>query len=217
MTVNARGAAWVPLLDQCLAESSPHPSMDRGFTVAAAELLDQIVAWGPRVGLPVAQDEQAMVHAYFSEAAQLAQHCSADARTWLDLGSGPGALGLALALLRPSLHVSLVDPRPQRVAFYRTLGSALAPGRVEALCATSKTLEPGSWAVTVANAREPLSSCLEEVARAGSRWVWLLGAQKPASPPRGWSLGGELCIEGLAPEPGRTALGYALDDAASRS
>jgi len=45
----------------------------------------------------------------------------------LDLGSGNGSPGLVLALLRPSLDVTLVEPRMRRVAFLRE--AARATGR----------------------------------------------------------------------------------------
>lgn len=50
------------------------------------------------------------------DSAQLIGHCPADARTWFDIGAGPGFPGMVVAIVS-DLAVTLVEPRARRVDF----------------------------------------------------------------------------------------------------
>lgn len=53
---------------------------------------------------------------HIADSAQLLNHMPAAARSWLDIGSGPGFPGIVIAILR-DLPVTLVEPRTRRVQF----------------------------------------------------------------------------------------------------
>ena len=55
-----------------------------------------------------------------ADAALLAKHIGPGARV-VDIGAGAGAPGLALALMRPDLDVTLVEPIAKRTSFLRTV------------------------------------------------------------------------------------------------
>lgn len=50
------------------------------------------------------------------DSAQLVAHCPAEARTWFDIGAGPGFPGMVVAIVT-GLAVTLVEPRARRVDF----------------------------------------------------------------------------------------------------
>jgi 16S rRNA (guanine527-N7)-methyltransferase len=58
------------------------------------------------------------------DSAQLVEHCPAGARTWFDIGSGPGFPGLVVAIVT-DLAVTLVEPRGRRVEFLDAVKRAL--------------------------------------------------------------------------------------------
>jgi 16S rRNA (guanine527-N7)-methyltransferase len=67
-------------------------------------------------------------------------HLPAEARTMCDLGSGAGFPGIPLAIARPDLRTSLVEPRRARAAFLELAverlplpGATVFPGRAEDL------------------------------------------------------------------------------------
>lgn len=73
----------------------------------------------------------------------------------VDVGTGAGAPGLALALMRPDLRVTLVEPLTKRVSFLRTvlgtlgrLDVELVRGRAEEMASA----RPGAWDVAVSRA-----------------------------------------------------------------
>ncbi len=82
-----------------------------------------VATWNTRVDLSAARSAEELVDLLVADAAWLAAHAPRGGR-WADVGSGAGAPGLGLAILRPDLDVTLCEPLQKRVAFLRTaLGS----------------------------------------------------------------------------------------------
>ena len=79
--------------------------------------LELLAAWSPRVNLTGARTPEERVLTLIAPVLPLAPIVP-EGRV-LDLGSGNGSPGLVLALLRPTLEMTLVEPRMRRVAFLR--------------------------------------------------------------------------------------------------
>lgn len=63
------------------------------------------------------------------DSAQLAAHAPPAARSWFDIGSGPGFPGMVIALATP-LAVTLVEPRGRRIEFLHAVAATLAVANV---------------------------------------------------------------------------------------
>ena len=87
--------------------------------------LDLLAAWSSRVNLTGARTPEERVATLVAPVLPIAL-LAREGRV-LDLGSGNGSPGLVLALVRPKLEVTLVEPRMRRVAFLRE--AARAAGR----------------------------------------------------------------------------------------
>ena len=100
---------------------------------------------------------------HVSDCAQLLDHAPANARTWLDLGSGAGLPSLVVAAIaqdmRPALSVTAVESDARKAAFMheaaRLMGVLLdiRVSRIEAL-------EPAAYDVVTARALAPLPKLL---------------------------------------------------------
>jgi 16S rRNA (guanine527-N7)-methyltransferase len=88
-----------------------------------------------------------------------------------DLGSGAGLPGLVLAVVRPDLHIGLVEPRRRAVAFLEFAMDSLGVANVEVLPTHAEDLE------------EPVDLCL---------------ARAFAPAPRAWRLASRLLRPGGA-------------------
>src|SRR5215468_5968057 len=113
----------------------PAPKEESGL----ATWLDALVEWNAKMDLTAAKDATALAWLMLADAMVLAPHLAANARV-VDVGTGAGAPGLALAILRPDLRVTLAEPLGKRAAFLRSvIGSigrtdvTLLPKRGEAL------------------------------------------------------------------------------------
>ena len=96
--------------------------------------LDLLATWNAKIDLTAARSPQELVDLMLADAVVLARHEPPGAAV-VDVGSGAGGPGLALAFLRPDLDVSLVEPLAKRVSFLRTVLGHLAtsPKRTGAL------------------------------------------------------------------------------------
>ena len=138
--------------------------------------------------LTAARSADELVDLMMADALVLSSRVPERARV-IDVGTGAGAPGLALALLRPDLAVTLAEPQGKRAAFLRTvigaidrLDVALEPMTGEALA----KVHPGTWDVALARATLAPPVWLELAARlvapGGSAWVFLAREPAPSRP-----------------------------------
>jgi 16S rRNA (guanine527-N7)-methyltransferase len=144
-----------------------------------------VAAWNARIDLTAARSEDELCDLMLADAALLARHLPPRAHV-VDVGSGAGAPGLGVALLRPDLQLTLVEPLPKRVAFLRTvIGSVQLQGaRPEVVRGRGEDLV-GRPRFTAATSRATLSPAawLElgaKLAPEGDVWV-LLAREEPPS------------------------------------
>ncbi|MDP8914029.1 MAG: 16S rRNA (guanine(527)-N(7))-methyltransferase RsmG [Pseudomonadota bacterium] len=109
------------------------------------------------------------------DSAQLVRFAHSDARTWLDLGSGPGFPGLVVALLRPH-PVTLVESRKLRADFLHRASALLGvEERTTIRCARVEALPSEAFDVISARAFAPLGKLLALAERfAAPETLWVL-------------------------------------------
>jgi 16S rRNA (guanine527-N7)-methyltransferase len=194
------------------------PGSPRGALTLARALerwAELVIEWNQRMDLTAARSADELVDLLIADAAVLASHAGAGAEHWVDVGSGAGAPGLAIAVLAPELQLTLVEPKAKRVAFLRAVLVELGRPDVRVERARSEALATRSFDVAVSRATLPPAQWVAEGARLSRHRVWVLLAQaEPPPPPAGfrslsdqryqWPLGGAarrvVCFErGSAP------------------
>ncbi|MEZ4301935.1 MAG: RsmG family class I SAM-dependent methyltransferase [Polyangiaceae bacterium] len=166
-------------------------AVSEGARAGLSAWLEGIVTWNTRIDLTAARSDDELVDLMVADAVVLARHLPRGARV-ADIGSGAGAPGLALALLRPDLELTLVEPLDRRVAFLRrTIGALPGPpsarptvvrGRGEALVQQGRTFD-----VALSRATLPPPEWLalgDKLAPEGEVWVLLAQGEPPSLPAR---------------------------------
>jgi 16S rRNA (guanine527-N7)-methyltransferase len=174
---------------------------------ALAVWLDRLKEWNARIDLTAARTDDELVDLMVADALFLAPHIPRDARV-VDVGTGAGAPGLALAIARNDLRVTLVEPLAKRAAFLRTVvgalnrpdiaiergrGEALAGRRAWDVAVSRATLAPPAWldlgttlatpggAVWVLLAKDAPPSHARAALESDLAYVWpLTGAERRA-------------------------------------
>ena len=149
-------------------------------SVAFAEL---VVAWNDRIDLTAARSPDELVDLLFADAAAVVRERESDgarpaSERWLDVGSGMGAPGIALALLDPSMDVTLLEPRAKRVAFLRTVLYAVGRLDVGVERARVEALPERSCDVAISRATLPPAEWLQAGGRVAQRDIWVLVARE---------------------------------------
>lgn len=106
----------------------------RGELLQFAEL---VALWNARMDLTAAKGDAQLAEVLFADALVLARsELIPDKAQVLDVGSGAGAPAIPLAILRPDLHITLLEPLRKRTAFMRT-----ACGSIGNLAARTRVLD----------------------------------------------------------------------------
>jgi 16S rRNA (guanine527-N7)-methyltransferase len=180
-----------------LAERLAAPARTLGVALPAdavealARYAGLLLDWGTRINLTGARTAEALADEHLADALALLPHLPAGAFALLDVGSGGGLPGLALALLRPDARAVLLEPTAKKHAFLKhAIRSLGLGGRVEArrerLEAHLEAGGAGAYDVAVARAVWPAAAWLERGAaavRPGGRVIGLEGASEGELPP----------------------------------
>ena len=100
---------------------------------------------------------------HIADSAQLLEHAGpihGNAGPWLDLGTGPGLPGLVIAILRPQIHVVLVESRHRRVEFLEGCVASLGLQNCDVRGERLEKVTPFSAKIISARAFAPLEKLL---------------------------------------------------------
>lgn len=89
-----------------------------------------LVRWNARIQLTTVTGPSEVVERHFLDSMAIVPHLG-DAHSLVDVGSGAGFPGLVVALLRPSLAVTVVESIHKKAAFLEAVKRELALGNVE--------------------------------------------------------------------------------------
>lgn len=158
---------------------------------AIAAWIELVAAWNKRMDLTAAKGDDELVDLMVADAFTLAAYLPREARV-VDVGTGAGAPGVPLALARPDLGVTLVEPLQKRVSFLRTTAGGVARGaRLNVVRGKGEDLLARGERFEVAVSRATLAprawlALGAGLAPAGEVWVLLAREEPPAL--TGWSL-----------------------------
>lgn len=100
----------------------------------------ELVKWNRRMNLVAHASEQEIVESHFLDSLTLLPYLeTGDKFELLDVGTGAGFPGLVLKTVRPSLALTLVEPRTKRVTFLRHIVRTL---RLDGVDIVERRLEP---------------------------------------------------------------------------
>lgn len=88
--------------------------------------------WNKKLDLTAAKSEDELIDLFVADAAFLAGQIAPGLRV-CDVGAGAGAPGFVLALLRPDLQLTLIEPLAKRTSFMRTFWASECEAHVPSL------------------------------------------------------------------------------------
>lgn len=119
--------------------------------------LELVRTWNKKIDLTAAKDDAALVELGVLDATWVTRSIPEGAKV-VDVGTGFGAPGLALACLRPDLSLTLVEPLGKRATFLRTVvGAAKLVDQVEVREAKGEDLAAAGERFAVAISRATLA------------------------------------------------------------
>jgi len=149
-----------------------------------------LAAENGRQNLVSAASLESVWHRHFADSLQLLDHVPrgteglppAETAAWLDLGSGAGFPGLAVAIARPDQAMILVESRRRRVEWLESAIAALGLENCRVIGARLESVETFPAAAIAARAFAPLAKLLDLSARFSTRTTaWLLPKGRSAA------------------------------------
>jgi 16S rRNA (guanine527-N7)-methyltransferase len=173
-------SGWGSYLAEVAAELGVAPVTE---TAALSTWLDALAEWNAKIDLTAAKDAVALTWLMLADAMVLAPHVAKGARV-VDVGTGAGAPGLALAILRPDLRVTLAEPLGKRASFLRTVIGLLGRTDVTLLPKRGDALDKAAFDVAISRATLPPEEWLALgrtlVVPGGDVWLFLAEGEAPA-------------------------------------
>lgn len=119
---------------------------------ALARFGQLLMEWNARINLTGARTVDALVREHLPDAFAVASLLTEPCRL-VDVGSGGGLPALPLAILRPTLRLTLVEPLSKKVAFLRTAVRELGlAGAVSIEARRAEELTPAAFDVAMSRA-----------------------------------------------------------------
>jgi len=142
-----------------------------------------LVAENQRQNLVSTASLESVWQRHFADSLQLLDHVPHETPgPWLDLGSGAGFPGLALAIARPDSAMILVESRKRRVEWLAQAATALGLANCQVIGARLESVESFRAAAITARAFAPLGKLLALSARFSTQaTVWLLPKGRSAA------------------------------------
>lgn len=162
--------------------------VDPGVADALDRFAQLVRTWNARLDLTAARGDDALIEVLFADALVLRDRALvAEGASVLDVGSGAGAPAIPLAIVRPDLRVTMLEPLRKRVAFLRTaIGTLDLASRVKAVEGRVDARRPaapgGPYDVASARATFGPEEWIE-IGRALAPSCVLYAAAEPPSPP----------------------------------
>lgn len=100
--------------------------------------LSELKRWNKAYNLTAITDDKEIVAKHFLDSLLYLKALPETARNLCDVGSGAGFPGLPMALVRPDLPVTLIEPSRKRCAFLRNLSKRLALHNVDVIEAAAE-------------------------------------------------------------------------------
>jgi 16S rRNA (guanine527-N7)-methyltransferase len=116
--------------------------------------VSRMLEWNARINLTGAKSAGELVIEHLVDSFAMT-HFLPTGSSVVDVGAGGGLPGIPLAVLRPDLRLTMVEPRAKRVAFLRTVAHELGLRSVEILRCRSEELEASSFDICASRATFP--------------------------------------------------------------
>ena len=127
-----------------------------------SQYLSLLLEWNEKFNLTAITDEEEIEEKHFVDSIELSKYFDIKNKTLLDVGSGAGFPGIPLAIIEPSLKVTLLEATGKRVTFLKEVVKKLNLKNVEVIQGRAEELNKReSFDIVTARAVKELNVLLE--------------------------------------------------------
>jgi len=155
---------------------------DAALLAAMAAYIELLLRWNRKINLTAITDVEEIVYRNFVESFSGAWCLEGPTGRYCDVGSGAGFPGLALKLIRPGWHLTLLEPTGKKAAFLAEVARSLRLKEVEVQTTRwqESQIQPGTLDAVTARAlggHEELAEWAYRCLKPGGRLILWVGSE----------------------------------------
>ncbi|MEM6531294.1 MAG: 16S rRNA (guanine(527)-N(7))-methyltransferase RsmG [Myxococcota bacterium] len=135
--------------------------------------------WSPRLNLTAIRDPERAAWRHYRDSLEPLRVLNTG--PWADIGSGAGFPGVPLAIVRPDVELTLVEPRRKRVSFLKTVVAELALDNTTVVEGRSSDAPPQAFAGVVTRATFSQGDELKALANWCAPGGWVIALRSEPS------------------------------------
>lgn len=125
---------------------------DEAVTQRFLDYLALLEKWNHAINLTAIRERERMVTHHLLDSLSVLSHLPASVSHLADIGSGAGLPGIPLAIARPKIKVTLVEPNQKKVAFLRQAKGELGLDHLEVFGKRAEDLAEASFDCVISRA-----------------------------------------------------------------
>lgn len=139
----------------------------------------ELKKWNKAYNLTAITDDREIIAKHFLDSLLYLKAIPADVQTLCDVGTGAGFPGIPIALVRPDLQITLIEPSRKRCSFLRHLTKRLNLKNIEVIEANAETVDAGPFDLVLTRATFTIADLLKKAAHLAKPGGWFLFSKGP--------------------------------------
>lgn len=122
----------------------------------------ELKKWNKAYNLTAITDDREIVTKHFLDSLLYLKAIPDDVRTLCDVGTGAGFPGIPIALVRPDLQITLIEPSRKRCSFLRHMTKRLSRENIEVIEANAEAVDAGPFDLVLTRATFTIAELLKK-------------------------------------------------------
>lgn len=139
----------------------------------------ELKKWNKAYNLTAITDDREIIIKHFLDSLLYLKALPAEAKTLFDVGTGAGFPGIPIAIVRPDLQITLIEPSRKRCAFLRHITKRLNLTNTEVVEANAEAVDAGPFDVVLTRATFSIADLLKKASHLAKAGGWFLFSKGP--------------------------------------
>lgn len=139
----------------------------------------ELKKWNKAYNLTAITDDREIVAKHFLDSLLYLKAIPAEVQTLCDVGTGAGFPGIPIALVRPNLQVTLIEPSRKRCSFLRHMTKRLNLKNIEVIEAKAEAVDAGPFDLVLTRATYTIADLLKKAGHLAKPGGWFLFSKGP--------------------------------------
>lgn len=139
----------------------------------------ELKKWNKAYNLTAITDDREIITKHFLDSLLYLKAIPTDVQTLCDVGTGAGFPGIPIAIVRPDLQITLIEPSRKRCSFLRHLTKRLNLENIDVIEANAEAVDAGPFDLVLTRATFAIADLLKKAGHLAKPGGWFLFSKGP--------------------------------------